>query len=68
MSVWELVGRTLVIVVHLCFEDGGGNEGNGDQLLVCAWGAHDEAVADAPTVSDGGVGHRSGLGKAGGWG
>ena len=62
MGMYEWVGRVLVVVVHPCFEDRGGNQGNGDQFLVCALGAHDETVAAVPTPTDGRVRRRSGLG------
>lgn len=51
--MWERVGRTVDIVVHLCFEDGGSDEGDSNQLLVCTWGTQDEAIIATPAVCGG---------------
>lgn len=61
----EGVGRVFVILlINLRFEDRGCNEGNSDQFLVCAWGAHDGAVAGTAAGRGGRVGRGSGLGWA----
>lgn len=71
VSVLKGIGRTgvvVIIVVDLCLEDGGGDEGDGDEFLVCAWGVHEEGIVAGSAVSGGGVGCGTGFWRAGAWG